>query len=137
MAEGQMKRAVTILLLIIGAGGGAAYWYWEAQAGSRPILRYEEVTHGRLVATIGSTGTVQAQDVVDVGAQVAGRIMYIGKDPHTQSGIVDWGSEVEGPALDKDGKIIKPGTVLAQIDPAIYSAQVRATDAALKAARAD
>jgi HlyD family secretion protein len=132
-----MKKLITVFVLFVGAVGGGGYWYWEAQATARPVLRFDGVTRGRLVATIGSTGTVQAQDVVDVGAQVAGRIMFIGKDTHTQSGIVDWGSEVEGPVLDKDGKLIKTGTVLAQIDPAIYSAQVRATDAALKSAHAD
>ena len=39
---------------------------------------------------------------------------------------MDWGSEVQGPELDKDGKIVKPGTLLAQIDPDLYTAQVLA-----------
>jgi HlyD family secretion protein len=135
--EGYMKKVVIILLLVVVAGGAGGYWYWEAQNNSRPVLRYEEVGRGKLVATIGSTGTVQAQDVVDVGAQVAGRIIFIGKDSNTQSGIVDWGSDVQGPVFDKDGKMTQPGTVLAQIDPSLYAAQVRATDAAVKAANAD
>jgi HlyD family secretion protein len=132
-----MKKFVILALLVALAGTGGTYWYLDAQASSRTVFRYDEVTRGRLVATISSTGTVQAQDVIDVGAQVAGRIIFIGKDAHTQSGIVDWGSEVEGPVFDKDGKTIKNGTVLAQIDPSLYSAQVRSADASVKAARAD
>ncbi len=138
-----MKKFVIIaLLLAIAAGGG--YWYWHEQAAPTTSFRMEEVTRGRLVATVGATGTLQPREVVDVGAQVLGQIIYIGKDPYTQSGIVDWGSEVQGPVLDKDGKVVKPGTVLAQIDPAIYEAQrnsaraaVKSANAALKSAQAD
>ena len=95
-------------------------------------------------ATVGATGTLQPREVVDVGAQVLGQIIAIGKDANTNSGIVDWGSEVQGPVLDRDGNVAKPGTVLAQIDPSIYEAQrnsaqaaVKSAEAALKSARAD
>jgi HlyD family secretion protein len=132
-----MKKMIVMLVVFIAALAAAGYWYWEAHANSRTVFRFDELTRGRLVATIGSTGTVQAREVVDVGAQVAGRIITIGKDPYTQSGIVDWGSEVEGPVLDNDGKIVKHGTILAQIDPALYAAQVAATEAQVEAAQAD
>jgi HlyD family secretion protein len=129
----KLMMIVVVFAVLLGAG----YWYWESRAGTRTVFRFDEAAKGRLVATIGSTGTVQAQDVVDVGAQVAGRIMYIGKDPKTKSGIVDWGSEVHGPVYDKNGTLIEEGTLLAQIDPAIYQAQVKAADAAVKSAKAD
>jgi HlyD family secretion protein len=132
-----MKKLVILLVLLGVVGGGGAYWYWESQTSSRTVFRYDEVTRGRLVSTISSTGTVQAQEVVDVGAQVAGRIISIGKDAHTQSGIVDWGSEVEGPVFDADGKLLKIGTVLAQIDPSLYSAQVKSAEASVKSSKAD
>jgi HlyD family secretion protein len=130
-----MKKllVMAVILAVIAAGG---YWYWREHASSPTVFRFEEVSRGRLVATIGATGTVQPREVVDVGAQVAGRLIFIGKDQYTQSGIVDWGSEVEGPVLDKDGKVIKQGTVLAQIDPSLYEAQRNSADASLKAARA-
>lgn len=131
-----MKKII-VLLLLIAALSGVGYWYWQAQASPRPTFRFEEVKHGQLVATIGSTGTLQPRELVDIGAQVAGPIIFIGKDPNTQSGIVDWGSTVEGPIIDSDGKLVKKGTVLAQIDPALYSAQVNSATAAVKAAEAD
>ena len=95
-----------------------------------------EVRRGRVEATVGSTGTLQPREIVDVGAQVFGRIIAIGKDKNTQSGMVDWASEVKGPELDKDGKIIKAGTLLAQIDPDLYQAKVLAAEACVNSAQA-
>jgi HlyD family secretion protein len=122
------------VILLALAGGG--YWYWTSHSSSGTTFRFEEVTRGKLVATVGATGTLQPRETVDVGAQVLGQIISIGKDPYTQSGIVDWGSEVHGPVLDKDGKIIKPGTLLAQIDPAIYEAQRNSAQASVNSAKA-
>jgi HlyD family secretion protein len=130
-----MKKFIVIAVLL-GLAAGGAYVYWQQQAVAPVSFRFEEVTRGKLVATVGATGTLQPREVVDVGAQVLGQIIYIGKDPYTQSGIVDWGSEVQGPVLDKDGKIVKLGTVLAQIDPAIYEAQRNSALATLNSAKA-
>jgi HlyD family secretion protein len=131
-----MKKTIIIGLIvaIVGAGG---VWYWERQSGAGTVLRFENVTRGKLIATVGATGTVQPREVVDVGAQVQGKINFIGKDANTQSGIVDWGSEVQGPVLDKDGNVVTPGTLLAQIDPAIYEAQRNSAQATMKSAQAN
>jgi HlyD family secretion protein len=128
------KVLISLVLVTVAAGGGA--WYWERQNGNGTEFRFESVTRGPLVATIGATGTLQARELVDVGAQVQGQIISIGKDPNTHSGIVEWGSEVQGPELGKDGNVVKPGTFLAQIDPAIYEAQRNSARAALKSAQA-
>jgi HlyD family secretion protein len=146
-----MKKLIVTIAVFAVLLAGVGYWYWHRQAADRTVFRHDEVTRGRLVATIGSTGTVQAQDVVDVGAQVAGRIVSISEDKlsprrnPTEFKRIDWGSIVKGPLTDKDGKPVlnpdgtmkEPGTLLAQIDPAIYAAQVKANEAALKAAQAD
>jgi HlyD family secretion protein len=128
-------RKLIVLTLVLATLGGAGYWHWHAQASSPVVFRCDEVKRGRLVATVSSTGTLQPREVVDVGAQVLGRIISIGKDAHTQSGIVDWGSVVEGPVL-KDGAIVKQGTVLAQIDPDLYTAAVESAQAAVESAEA-
>jgi HlyD family secretion protein len=124
-------------LVVVAALGGAGYWYWHTHSGPQNAFRFAKVHKGRLVATVGSTGTLQPREIVDVGAQVVGRIDSIGEDKYTKSGIVDWGSEVEGPVLDKDGKVVRKGTVLAQIDDRLYQAQVNSTEAALESAKAD
>jgi HlyD family secretion protein len=130
-----MKKII-FLVILTGILSWVGYKYYRAQDGSQMTFRYADVTRGRLVATIGSTGTLQPRDTVDVGAQVAGPIIFIGKDSNTQSGIVDWGSAVKGPEHDGQGKVIKKGTVLAQIDPDLYEAAVQSATAAVKSAQA-
>jgi len=82
-----------------------------------------KVTRGDLTAAISATGTVEPEEVIDVGAQVAGRIVSFGRDKNGKT--VDYGSEVEA------------GTVLAQIDDALYSAEVDQARAGYARAGAD
>lgn len=130
-----MKKLIilAILLVLVAASG---YWYWQEHATSQTTFQYATVKRGRLLATVGATGTTMPQEVVDVGAQVLGPIIFIGKDPKTQSKIVDWGSLVQGPVLDSDGNVVKKGTLLAQIDPALYQATVNGAKASLASAQA-
>jgi HlyD family secretion protein len=132
-----MKRAIALLVIAAAMGAGGYYWQRQVRTSSKISFNFAEVTRGRLEATVGSTGTLQPRELVDVGAQVLGRIIYIGKDPNTASGIVDWDSEVVGPELDADGKVVKRGTLLAQIDPSLYRAQRDSSAASLKAAEAN
>jgi len=62
------------------------------------------------VATISATGTVEPVEVVDVGAQVAGRISSFGTD--TGGKTIDYRSVVE------------EGAVLAKIDESVYAADL-------------
>src|SRR5207237_445195 len=64
-------------------------------------------------------------EVVDVGAQVAGMVKNFGRDPRDSSRPVDYGTPVE------------EGTVLAQIDDAVYQAQVDQARANVQRAEAD
>ncbi len=131
-----MKKILFLLVLVAGVLS-AGYWQWQVRGSTRTSFTVAEVKRGNLEATVGSTGTLQPREVVDVGAQVVGRIVFIGKDANTRSGIVDWGSEVEGPVFDNAGHVVKLGTVLAQIDPSLYEAQRNSARASLKAAEAD
>jgi HlyD family secretion protein len=92
---------------------------------STPPSQFNTVTvkRGDLSAAISATGTVEPEDVIDVGAQVAGRIVYFGKDKNGRE--IDYGSEVE------------TGTVLAQIDDALYAAEAAQARAAAVRAEAD
>ena len=73
-----------------------------------PPLRTAEVVRGDLEFTIDATGTVEPEEVVDVGAQVAGKIESLGTDPRHPERTIDYGSPVE------------VGTVLARIDDSLY-----------------
>ena len=129
-----------VSVLAGGAGvpaAAAAYWYWLHLSKPNSSFSLVEAKRGKLEATVGSTGTLQPREIVDVGAQVVGRIISIGDDPTTQSKIVDWGSEVQGPELDEKGTVVKTGTLLAQIDPASSTRhQVDSAEAKVAAAHA-
>ncbi len=85
----------------------------EKPAGFKTV----QVKRGDLKATISATGTVEPEEVVDVGAQVAGRIVSFGKDKNGQE--VDYGS------------VVQTGTVLARIDDSLYAADVASAKATL------
>ena len=138
-----MKKIMVLLVLIVSLGA-VGCWQWQIRGTSKTTFNFAEVKRGHLEATVGSTGTLQPTELVDVGAQVMGRLIELGKDPHTSRGFVDWGSEVIGPELDANGKVkrgtdgkLKLGTILAQIDPLLYEAQLNSAKASLKAAQAN
>jgi len=80
---------------------------------------------GELLATINATGTIEAEENIDIGAQVQGKIEKFGPDPKAPKKTIDYGSEVE------------EGTVLAQIDPSLYQATVDQTEANFHQAQAN
>ena len=106
--------AGAVILLLAG------YLYRDGRSG--PSFRTTEVRRGNLLATISATGTVEPEEVIDIGAQVAGKIVSFGKDREGKT--VDYGSVVEA------------GMVLARIDDALYAADVEAAKAQLGQAQA-
>jgi HlyD family secretion protein len=118
-----MKKWI-IFLLVVGvvlAGGGYGAWYLFAAGRSDNPYRTETVTRGDLLATISATGTVEPQDVIDVGAQVAGQITKFGTDADGKP--IYYGSRVLGPHRDSSGAWVD-GTALAFIDEKLYKAKV-------------
>jgi len=112
-----------MVIVVVAVIGGTVAWRLSQKSGAETTLRTVPVQRSDLVATIGATGTVEPEEVVDVGAQVAGQISAFGKDKNGKS--IDWGSAVE------------QGTVLAQIDDALYRADVEAAKAQLRQAQAN
>jgi len=121
-----MKRAIGFTLVIIlglSATAAAGVWWYRSRGDSQPIHQLAAIKRGNLVATIGATGTVEPEQIIQVGAQVAGLIKAFGQDQHGKQ--VDYGSEVEA------------GTVLAKIDDTLYSAAVQTAQAQLEQAEAN
>lgn len=106
-----MKR-VLLPLILLGLLAGGGFYYWQGAQAPTTIFRTAPVTRGDLVVTISATGTVEPIEVVDVGAQVAGKITEFGHDPKDPTKVIDYGTEVE------------KGTVLARIDDSLYAAEV-------------
>jgi HlyD family secretion protein len=82
------------------------------------LWRTGTVRKGNLIATITATGTVEPEEVVDVGAQVSGQFLEFGKDKNGKP--IDYRSVVESNML------------LAKIDPSLFQADVE-LDAAVVA----
>lgn len=120
-----MKRFITTLILLGAVGAGAVY-YVRCTAAD-PVMRFrtEATARGTLLSTIGATGTVEPEEVVDVGAQVMGSILEFGPDPHNPAKLIDYGSVVE------------KGSVLAKIDPTSYEAALDQAVATLERSKAD
>ena len=88
-----MKKILFILVLIALVGGTAA-WYWKHNGTSQTTVTTAPVKRGEVIYTIGATGTVEPEEVIDVGAQVAGKIVEFGKDPNDSRKEIDYGTEV-------------------------------------------
>ncbi len=120
-----MNRLLRSALALALVAGGVGFWYWRRGADELPQFRTAQVARGDLLATVNTSGVIQPEEVVDVGAQVAGKIKRLGQDPHDSTKAIDYRSEVE------------ENTVLAQIDDAIYRTQVAQAKANLQRAEAD
>jgi HlyD family secretion protein len=116
-----LKRLI-VLIAIVSLGLGGYYWYRAAARPAEVQYRTAAIKRGDLVAAIGATGTVEPEEVIDVGAQVAGQIQVFGKD--VAGAPIDYRSEVEA------------GMVLAKIDDAVYVAEVTQAQAQVDQAEA-
>ncbi len=118
----RIFRIAIILALLAVMAGGTAAWRLSQNRGSDTAFRTVPLKRTDLVATISASGTVEPEEVVDVGAQVAGQISSFGKDKNGKT--IDYGSAVE------------EGTVLAKIDDSLYAADVGLAKAQLAQAKA-
>src|SRR5277367_4438516 len=91
-----MGGAVCLLAIVGG------WYYWK---GRTPAVKYVTATvhRGNLTASVQATGTLNALTTIPVGSYVSGTVQYIFADFNTR---------------------VHAGQVLAQLDPAIYEAQV-------------
>lgn len=119
-----MKPVLSLMGLLAVAGGSLA-WFFGGETSPAVRFRTAEVFRDELVATIAATATVEPEELIDVGAQVAGIIQSFGPDPNQPGGVIDFGSRVE------------EGTVLAQIDDALYRARADRAAALVEQAQAE
>ena len=114
-------RIVLVMVVLIAIAGGsfAGYQHFTNQ----PNFEYKtaKVHRGDVVSSISETGTLEPEEVVDIGAQVAGAIIEFGKD--TTGKTIDYNSKVE------------PGMLLARIDDTVYKADADVAEAQLEQAK--
>lgn len=121
-----MKAILCVLtVLAVCLGGGIGFWYWQGLNHQGTTFRTVPVERGNVWSAISATGTVMAEERIDVGAQVAGQIKSFGRDPRDPSRPIDFCSVVE------------EGTILAQLDDTVFRSRVAQMKANLHRAEAE
>ncbi len=119
-----MKKLLFVLF-VMWVGGAAGVWYWNEARPQHVEFRTVLVKRGDLLATINATGTLEPEEVVDVGAQIAGEVIKFGADPRDSTRTISHGSPVE------------EGTLLAKLDDKIFTARLNQAKASVAKAEAD
>jgi len=118
-----MKRSLRLLLIILGIGVVAllAWRLFGKKDIALPELQTVAVKRGDVFSSINATGTLEPEEVVDIGAQVTGQILSFGTDIAGKS--VDYGSQIEA------------GALLAKIDDSLYAINKQQAQAQLQQAQ--
>ena len=111
---------IALVVLILVAGGG--YYFW--QRNSKPVTQFKtsEVRRGELLATIPATGTIEPEEVIDVGAQVSAKL-------------TDFGNDESGKEVDYRS-VVKKGQLLARLDTSLYKTDQETAEAQMQQATA-
>ena len=111
-----VKKSV-VLAVVVCLVAGTGYYLYQKQAAASPELRYktQALAKGDVIQTVSANGTLNPVTLVSVGTQVSGTVKRLHVDFNDQ---------------------VKAGQVLAELDDAIYSAQVRQSDASFASAQA-
>jgi HlyD family secretion protein len=103
MDKRKRKYLIGIVIIILILLGGAFFYRLTSQNGSNQKFRFAKVERGDVNLVVTATGTINPVINVLVGSQVSGTIKALYADFNSQ---------------------VKEGQVIAQIDPAIFEAQV-------------
>jgi len=121
-----LLKIIAVILLVAALGGGSFFFYKSHAAVTQvACFRTAGVTRGNLVSTISATGTLEAEEVVNIGSQVSGRIVEFGKDRRSPDKTVDYESVVE------------KGDLLARIDPTFYEVSLEQSKATFEQSKAN
>lgn len=103
MGNKSKKYLIGIAILILILAGGFTFYQWSGQNGSNQKFRLAKVEKGEINLVVTATGTINPVINVLVGSQVSGTIKALYADFNSR---------------------VKEGQVIAQIDPALFEAQV-------------
>lgn len=102
------NKGIVITVIVFGLVAAAIVMYFRKSGGQPITYRTAAIIRGDLLVSISATGTVEPEEVIDIGAQIAGQILGFGRDKAGKT--IDYGSVVEA------------GTILARIDDSLYAA---------------
>jgi HlyD family secretion protein len=101
--RGKKWLITTLIVVIVLLAGGLVAYQWVGREGSNQKFRTVKVERGEITSTVTATGTINPVITVLVGSQVSGTIRALYADFNSR---------------------VKEGQVIAQIDPALFEAQV-------------
>jgi HlyD family secretion protein len=111
-----MRNKLLLLLILVAMLGGAYYaWQTSKVVPLAELYRTEKVGRGDLTQTVSANGTLNPVILVNVGTQVSGTVKHLYADFNDH---------------------VKAGQVLAELDPALFLAQVGQSEANLANAKA-
>ena len=121
-----MKKSCRISVFAAGAAALAAILAGCLKKGGDGaadfVFNTAEAKTGSVVQTVAATGTIEPEELVDIGAQVSGKILFFGKG-------------LGGEELDYCSTVTN-GMLLAKIDDVTYVADLNVARAQLKRAEA-
>ena len=120
-----MDKKLAMGILAIAACGAAVFTACSKKGkdgAADLVFATAEAKAGAVVQTVAATGTIEPEELVDIGAQVSGKILYFGKG-------------LGGEELDYCSTVTN-GMLLAKIDDVTYVADLNVARAQLKRAEA-
>ena len=96
------RLIVGLSVLLAATAGGYGFWRQNGQTDPQQRYKTQPVDRGEIVQTVSANGTLQPVVVVNVGTQVSGTVKALHSDFNQP---------------------VKPGQVLAELDPALFNAQ--------------
>ena len=102
-------RRIRLLVIFVTLLSGAGIWYWQSKSDPRQDrYKTQTVDRGDIVQSISANGTLNPVVLVNVGTQVSGTVYRLHADFNDR---------------------VKAGDVLAELDPALFKAQLRQSEA--------
>ncbi len=109
-----MRRSY-VYLIVAAAVAAGAFYFWPSSSAGTAAYRTEAVTRGTVAQTVSANGTLKPVKVVNVGAQISGRISALHADFNDT---------------------VTEGQVLAELDDSLLKAQLAQSEAQLASAEA-
>jgi HlyD family secretion protein len=111
-----MKKLFGFIFVLIAVGGGAYYYFVYNVEVEQPQVMTAPVSQGDVVEAVVATGTLEPVRTFDVGSQVSGIVQSLHADFND---------------------IVRPGAVIAQIDPTLLQTQVKIQETNIDRQRGD
>ncbi|MFZ6745707.1 efflux RND transporter periplasmic adaptor subunit [Undibacterium sp. JH2W] len=112
------KKRVFVAIALVLASGAAAMYYQKENAKAKeeePRYKTAVVDKGNITQTVTASGTLNPVALINVGSQVSGTVVELKADFNDR---------------------VKQGQVLLKLDPTIFNAQIKQSDASLASAEA-